>query len=295
MTQFDKHSTAEEVTEGVNLEGQIAVVSGVNSGIGHETARVLSLRGAKVFGTARTLEKAAESCREISDQAVPIACELTDLNSIASAVNTIKSQVHKIDMLVANAGIMAPAKLETVDGLEKQFATNHIGHFLFVTALQDLVVSARGRIMIVSSGLHRQAPVEGIQFDNLDGSKGYNKWWAYGQSKLANILFAKELARKLKDVGVAVNALHPGVIMTKLSRHMTAEDRSSMGGSVEFKTVPQGAATSCYLATNPGVQDVTGKYFADCREEEPSQLAQSASLAKQLWERSEQIVSAALS
>lgn len=295
MSKFNKRTTAEQVTDGIDLSGKVAVVTGVNSGIGNETARVLALRGARILGTARTLEKASEACNTFGNAATPVECELEDLSSIRSAIDTVGSSTDRIDILIANAGIMALPKLETVNGLEKQFATNHIGHFLLVTGLLALIKAAdSARIVIVSSAAHRQAPAGGIEFDNLDGGKGYSPWRAYGQSKLANVLFANELARQLKDDGVSVNSLHPGVIATNLGRYMNPLIGMAFGlfGFWTMKNVGQGAATSCYLAAHPDVKDVTGRYFSDCREANPLALARSEDLAKQLWDKSEQLVCA---
>ena len=247
MAKFNKRSSAEQVTDGIDLSGKVAVVTGINSGIGNETARVLALRGARVFGTARTLDKAKEACGTLSGDLVAIGCELTDPASVRAAVESINSNTESIEILVANAGVMALPKLELVNGLEKQFATNHMGHFALITGLLRKIEAAdSARIVIVSSAAHMQAPREGIEFDNLDGHKGYSGWKAYGQSKLANVLFANELARRLKETGVTVNSLHPGVIATNLGRHMNPLIGLAFGvfGFWMMKNVGQGAATS---------------------------------------------------
>ncbi|HIO76831.1 MAG TPA: SDR family oxidoreductase [Gammaproteobacteria bacterium] len=291
--QLTRRSSAEQVTKGIDLTGKMVLITGINSGIGHETARVLSLRGACVIGTARSLDKATQACSSFGSKAIPIACELTDLDSVRSALESIKSYTDQLDIIIANAGIMALPKLETANGLEKQFATNHIGHFLLLTELLAQVKAAQSaRIVIVSSSAHTGAPAGGIELDNLDGSRGYSAWRAYSQSKLANILFANELARRLKDDGVMVNSLHPGVIATNLGRHMNPLLGVAFGifGFWAMKNVGQGAATSCYLAVHPDVQGVTGKYFSDCKESKPLQLSQSEELAAKLWERSEELV-----
>ncbi len=185
--------TAEQVTEGVDLNGKTALVTGINSGIGAETMRVLALRGATVIGTARSEEKAAQACAACPGDTLPLACELTDLTSVRSCVAAIGTR--PLDIVIANAGIMAPPSLEQVRGIEKQFATNHLGHFLLITSLLDNVQAAQhARIAIVSSAAHLRAPKGGIEFDNLSGEKGYSSWQAYGQSKLANVLFANERA-----------------------------------------------------------------------------------------------------
>lgn len=297
MAKFNKRSSAEQVTDGIDLSGKVALVTGINSGIGKETARVLALRGARVFGTARTLDKAIDACRDLTGDLVAIECELTDPASVNAAVENIKSDVDSIDILIANAGVMALPKLEIVNGLEKQFATNHMGHFTLITGLLDQIKAAdSARVVIVSSAAHMQAPVQGIEFDNLDGQKGYSGWKAYGQSKLANILFANELARRLNDSGVTVNSLHPGVIATNLGRHMNPLIGLAFGlfGFWMMKNVGQGAATSCYLAVHPDLAGITGKYYSDLQQKEPHKLSQSEELADRLWKTSEALVAASL-
>lgn len=292
MAKFNKRSSAEQVTDGIDLSGKVALVTGINSGIGNETARVLALRGARVFGTARTLDKANEACSALTGDLVAIECELTDPASVRAAVESIRSKTDSIDILVANAGVMALPKLELANGLEKQFATNHMGHFTLITGLlSQLKAADSARVVIVSSAAHMQAPAEGIEFDNLDGHKSYSGWKAYGQSKLANVLFANELARRLKETGVTVNSLHPGLIATNLGRHMNPLIGLAFGlfGFLMMKNVGQGAATSCYLAVHPDLAGITGKYFSDCQETAPHKLSQSEELASRLWMKSEEL------
>ena len=170
----NKRSTAEAITEGIDLSGKTALVTGVNSGIGTETMRVLALRGARVLGTARTLDKAQAACADMPGEVVPLACELTDLDSVRGCIDDVHQLTGQLDILIANAGIMALPKLEQVRGLEKQFATNHVGHFLLVTGLMDLLANAdRARVVMVSSDGHRAAPKDGIEFDNLSGARNY--------------------------------------------------------------------------------------------------------------------------
>jgi WW domain-containing oxidoreductase len=297
MAKFNKRSSAEQVTDGIDLSGKVALVTGINSGIGNETARVLALRGARVFGTARTLDKANEACGALTGDLVAIECELTDPASVNAAVESIKSNTECIDILVANAGVMALPKLELVNGLEKQFATNHMGHFTLITGLLSQIKAAdSARVVIVSSAAHMQAPAEGIEFDNLDGHKSYSGWKAYGQSKLANVLFANELARRLKETGVTVNSLHPGLITTNLGRHMNPLIGLAFGlfGFWMMKNVGQGAATSCYLAVHPDLEGITGKYYSDCQQTAPHPLSQSEVLADDLWKKSEELLAAGL-
>jgi NAD(P)-dependent dehydrogenase (short-subunit alcohol dehydrogenase family) len=179
--QFNKRSTAEEVTAGIDLADKTAVVTGCNSGIGFETMRVLALRGAEVIGTARSLETARSACAKVRGKARPVACELTDFDSVAGCADEIATSAPPIDVLICNAGVMMLPKLEQVRGIEKQFVTNHIGHFLLVERLLERVKAApKGRIVLLSSEGHRFAPKEGIQFDNLSGEKSYRPMKAYG-------------------------------------------------------------------------------------------------------------------
>ncbi len=289
---FGYGSTAEEVTQGLSLEGKTYLVTGCNSGLGQEALRVLALRGARVVGTARTVEKAKEACDAVKGSTVPLACELSDPKSVRACVEEVKRQGLELDGLICNAGIMALPKLEKAFGYELQFFTNHIGHFILVTGLLEQLTDT-GRVVMLSSGAHSMAPKEGIQFDNLSGEKGYSGWRNYGQSKLANLLFAKELARRFAGTNKTANAVHPGVIRTKLGRHMNSVAGFFFGlfGPVWLKDVPQGAATEVFVATHPSVKDTSGKYFADCNVAPSRKDADDPELAKKLWEVSEKIVS----
>jgi len=292
MPKFGKTSTAEGVTEGVDLTGKLALVTGINSGIGFETMRTLAKRGAHVIGTARTLAKAEEAGRRVDGSVTPLACELESQVSIRACAAAVAAIGRPLDICIANAGIMALPKLEQVDGIEKQFATNHLGHFLLVRLLQSQIESApNARVVIVSSAAHVQAPSAGIEFDNLSGARGYRSWRAYGQSKLANILFAKSLALRLGE-GQSANALHPGVIGTNLGRHMNPLVTGLLGLAMRLfsKSIEQGAATSCYVAAHPDLAGTTGQYFSDCAVTEPSRQARDAQLAERLWDVSEKLV-----
>ena len=292
MARFGKASTAEQVTEGIDLRGKLALVTGVNSGIGFETMRVLAQRGAHVFGTARTLEKAREACGRVGSAATPLACELEDLASIRACAAELAQRGRPLDLLVANAGIMALPRLEQVRGIEKQFATNHLGHFLLTNLLLPLLEAApSSRVVVVSSAAHLQAPPGGIEFDNLSGARGYGGWRAYGQSKLANVLFAKSLAHRLGSERAAFS-LHPGVIATNLGRHMSPLLTFGMSLFMRpfSKTVAQGAATSCYVAARPEAARHSGAYFADCAVAKASPHASDDALAERLWSVSEELV-----
>jgi NAD(P)-dependent dehydrogenase (short-subunit alcohol dehydrogenase family) len=287
---FGYRSTAEEVTAGLGLRGRTMLLTGCNSGLGRETMRVLALRGVRVIGTGRTVDKAREAGAGLTDF-LPLGCELSDPTSVRACVDAVKRDGAKLDAVICNAGIMALPKLKQAHGYELQFFTNHIGHFMLVTGLLDRL-TPDGRVVVVSSDAHRAAPREGIELDNLSGERHYRAWKAYGQSKVANILFTKELARRLGSGGRTANALHPGVIATNLSRSMPAVARGALklAAPLFLKTAPQGAATECYLATNPALAGVTGEYFADCNLARPSAIASDAVLAARLWEESERIV-----
>ncbi len=289
MAEFGAASTAEEVSEGIDLSGKVYVLTGCNSGIGEETLRVLGLRGAEVIGLARTTDKAQAALDAHGVTGTAVACELSDPASVRAAVETVCGLGKRLAGIIANAGIMTLPEPRTTLGLDLQFLTNHIGHFILVTGLVDLLTDD-GRVVMVSSGAHFMAPEVGIDFDNLSGERDYQPWRAYGQSKLANLLMAKSLARQL-DGHKTANALHPGVIQTRLGRHLDDYDGLLDDiGREKLKTVGQGAATQVYLAVHPDVGDRTGLYFDSCQVREPSEQAQDEELADRLWAESEKIV-----
>ena len=288
---FGYGSTAEEVTLGVDLGGQTILLTGCNSGIGLETLRVLAKRGAHVIGCARTVEKARAACDEVDGETTPMACELSEPASVTACVDAVQQLGRPLSAIVCNAGIMALPKLELKHGYELQFFTNHVGHFLLVTSLLEQLADD-GRVVMVSSDAHKGAPSAGIQFDNLDGSRGYSPWANYGQSKLANLLFAKHLAKRFEGSGRTANSVHPGVIRTNLARNMNpiARVALSIGEPLVLKTIAEGASTQCYLAAHPDAAGVNGKYYADCNEAEPSRHGRDDALAAKLWDVSEKIV-----
>jgi WW domain-containing oxidoreductase len=288
---FGYGSTAEQVSENLSLVGKTILITGVNSGLGFEAMRVLAMRGAHVIGTARTEQKARDAANQVQGKVTGVACELADPKSVQSCVETVKRMNLKLDAIICNAGIMALPKLEKAFGYELQFFTNHIGHFILVTGLTDSLAET-GRVVMLSSDAHRAAPKGGIAFDNLSGEKSYGAWSAYGQSKMANILFAKELSRRFNGTKKTANALHPGVIKTNLARNMNplAGLAFQMIGPIFLKTIAQGAATEVYVAVNPGVAGVSGEYFSDSNVAKPRFEAEDAALATKLWSVSEEIV-----
>lgn len=298
LSPFDAESTAEEVTAGIDLTGKTVLVTGATSGLGLETMRVLALRGAHVIGTGRTLEKAKAACDSISGRTTPVALELERWDTIVSATDLIKTLGMPIDMLICNAGIMALPELEQVYGLEKHFVVNHLGHFLLVNRLLPQVQAAeQGRVVVVSSMGYQWAPADGIEFDNLSGERGYDPNKMYGQSKLANGLFSLELSRQLREAGSTAtsNAVHPGVILTNLGRHFDPWKRtvSKLIGWTFMKSIPEGAATTCYVATAPALASISGQYFENCNPvvPMPGKHMDDLVLAQKLWQTSTDLVS----
>ncbi|XP_010558313.1 PREDICTED: short-chain dehydrogenase TIC 32, chloroplastic [Tarenaya hassleriana] len=301
---FGSASTAEEVTQGIDASHLTAIITGGSGGIGLETARVLAKRGARVIIGARNMGAAEAAKTEIlkhnsSARVHVLKLDLSSLASITSFVRDFDSLSLPLHLLINNAGIMfCPFQLSQ-DGIELQFATNHIGHFLVTNLLMEKMKTTakesgiEGRIVNLSSIAHIYTYPDGICFDNINDISRYSDKRAYGQSKLANILHANELSRQLQEEGVniTVNSVHPGLILTNLFQHTAL-----LMWFLKFfsfflwKTVPQGAATTCYVALHPSLKGVTGKYFADCNEVTPSKLARDESLAHKLWDFSLKLV-----
>ncbi len=288
---FGYGSTAEQVTEGLDLDGKRILITGCNSGLGREAARVLAARGATILGAARTLQKAKDACTTFDGAAVPLACELSDPASVRGCVEAVKSLGEPIHAIIANAGIMALPKAEQRYGWERQLFTNHVGHFILITELLD-TLAEDGRVVMLSSAAHTQAPKVGIELDNLGGTQGYSPWKAYGQSKLANLLFARELATRFEGTGRVANAVHPGVIATNLGRHMNPAlvIAMSIANPLFMKNVGQGAATEVWAAVHPDAGKINGEYLADCNVKRSSRQGQDAELAARLWEVTERKV-----
>jgi NAD(P)-dependent dehydrogenase (short-subunit alcohol dehydrogenase family) len=292
---FDEDSTAEAVTEGIDLSGKIAVVTGCTSGIGFETMRVLALRGAWVIGTSRSLERADAACRKVRGKTTPLALELSDFDSVVKCAETIRALNSPIDMLVLNAGYRGGGNKRTLmNGIEKHFLINHLGHFVLVNRLLDRLYFAwQGRIVVVASRTsYRDAPEEGIRFDDLTLAGDYSDSLAYGHSKLANVLVSLELGRILKGTRITSNALHPGVIDTEIDRNLNRFMQFGFGVIVALrgKSVEAGAATSCFVATSPLLGSTSGRYFEDCNAiEVPDSHLQNMAMADRLWLASEEM------
>jgi WW domain-containing oxidoreductase len=282
-SEFGRRSTADQVLAGIDLTGKRLLVTGCNSGIGLEILNAFAANGATVIGVARTLEAASRACAAASPLCIPIGCDLANFNSIAAALAAVRGLKLPLDAIVANAGIANLAALETRHGVEMQFLTNHIGHFMLVNGLVDLVRDGSGRIVTVSdSASVRTAPKEGIMFDNLDGRRFYEPAAFYAQSKLANALYAKELSRRLGSRGIAVNSADPGAARTKLNPRFAAR--------LFAKTAARAAATPALLAASPQASGITGEYWRDCRISDGNALLMDAALAGRLWNVSQLIL-----
>lgn len=266
--RFGAETTAEEATDGLDLSGKTALVTGCNSGIGYETMRVLALRGAHVIGTGRNLEKASVACASVSGKTTPMVLELSDFQSAIECAARVTDMDQPLDILVLNAGINTFGELELVNGIERMFVVNFLGHFVLTNHLLPLVQAApAGRIVHVGSRSgYRQAPAVGIDFDNLRGEKAFDAGQAYGRSKLANALFSLELARRLEGTAATSNVIHPGLVQTNIGRTAPAPMRMAFEwfGGLIAKSPQQGAATQCYVATSPALEGISGAYFEDC-------------------------------
>jgi NAD(P)-dependent dehydrogenase (short-subunit alcohol dehydrogenase family) len=306
-SKFGAETTASEVAEGIDLRGKLALVTGGSSGLGRETARVLAERRAHVILTARDLPKGEAVAGEIrsstSNQGVEVEeLELGSLRNIRVFADRFLSRYSALHILVNNAGVMACPFTKTEDGLELQFGSNHLGHFLMTCLLAPaLLKGAPSRIVSVSSRGHRLSPVVfgDIQFER----RPYDKWQAYGQSKTANVLFAVALERRLGGRGSHANALHPGGIHTELGRHLTEEDLAFLQrrtAGMRYKSVEEGAATQVFAATAPELEGRGGLYLEDCHvaavNDAPDALsgvmpyALDPENAERLWEVSEKLV-----
>ncbi len=287
---FGAQSTAEEVSAGLDLSGKTALVTGCNSGLGFETMRVLALRGARVLGTGRTLEKAETACASVDGDTVPLALELSDFDSVLACAQTVQSEGTNLDMLICNAGINTFGNLELIGGIEKMFVVNFLGHFVLVNRLlPKLVERGHGRIVHVGSrSAYKGIPSEGIDFGNLRGEGDFNASEAYARSKLANALFSLELAQRLRGTGVTSNVIHPGLVKTNIARTAPTWLRTlfDLFGDVIAKNPEQGAATQVYAATNPALKDVSGAYFEDCNPVvvNGDNYVFDAAMAQRLWQ-----------
>jgi NAD(P)-dependent dehydrogenase (short-subunit alcohol dehydrogenase family) len=270
MSSFSFDSTTDDVLDGRDLTDVNVVITGTSAGLGVETARALAAHGATVVGVVRDVDKARANLDEVGATGVDLyQADLASLGSIRAFTDTFFADGHdRIDVLIANAGIMACPQGTTVDGFDLQFGTNHLGHFVLVNRLMPLLLTGSpARVVVLSSAGHRRSDV------NLDDPgferTPYDAWGAYGRAKTANVLFAVELDRRLRDRGVRAAAVHPGGIMTELGRHLTKETMDELIATqgerhFEWKTVPQGAATSVWVGFVAEPDQIGGRYCEDC-------------------------------
>jgi NAD(P)-dependent dehydrogenase (short-subunit alcohol dehydrogenase family) len=311
---FGAQSTTDEVLQGVTLAGKRILVTGVSAGLGVETARTLAAHGATVVGAARDLGKARDATAQVRADAANggsldlIELDLASLKSVRATADALVKQNKQLDVIIANAGVMATPKGKTADGFETQFGTNHLGHFVFVNRIASLLKSG-GRLVNLSSAGHRFADVD-LDDPNFERTP-YAEFVAYGRSKTANILFAVEFDRRHKAKGIRATAVHPGGIRTELGRHMSPEAMQQLLDNIkasqpagaptfEFKSIPQGAATSVWAAVVANADAVGGRYCEDCHVAELNTdpgiregvraYALDPDRAKALWAKSEDLV-----
>lgn len=318
-TVFGAQSTTDEVLAGVDLTGKRVLVTGTSAGLGVETARALVAHGAQVVGAVRDLEKGRAATQAVRDAAVAgggsfdlIALDLAAMDSVRAAADRLVAAGAGFDIVIANAGVMATPFEKTAEGFERQFGTNHLGHFVFVNRIASLLKPG-GRLVVLASSGHRFADVD--LDDPGFAHAEYEPFVAYGRSKTANILFAVEFDRRHKARGVRAAAVHPGGILTELARYMPEGSIEAMvaqlnadlaaegEGPFEFKSVPQGAATSVWAAAVAPAEEIGGRYCENCHvttkiteakisaiSEGVRPYALDAEHARALWARSEELV-----
>lgn len=315
-TQFGEKSTTEDVLAGIDLTGKRVLVTGVSAGLGVETARALVAHGAEVVGAARDVAKAERATADVRAAAEAgkgafsiVELDLASLASVRACADALNADGRPFDVIIANAGVMVPPFGHTADGFETQFGTNHLGHFVLINRIASLLKDG-GRLVNLSSAGHRYSDVD-LDDPNFEHTP-YEPWIGYGRSKTANILFAVEFDRRHRDRGVRATAVHPGGIQTELSRHMDEGQLAALVASInetaakagtpafEFKTIPQGAATSVWAAVVADPTEIGGKYCEDCHVAELQEgegirggvraYALDATHAKELWAKSEEMV-----
>jgi NAD(P)-dependent dehydrogenase (short-subunit alcohol dehydrogenase family) len=268
--------------------------------MGKATVAALADQGYCVVMLCRSKERGEAALQELLTKQERdirlMQCNLGSMEDIRRFATEFKEIYHKVDVLVNNAGVISVNRKITEDGLEEQFGVNHIGHFLLTLQLLDLMKEG-SRVVVVASGAHK---VGKINFENYNLENEFPLFYvikAYGQSKLANVLFTRELAKRVKDRGITVNCCHPGAVSTSMGVDRNTGFGKSITGILKpfFLTAEEGAKTAIYLATSPKVSDVTGKYFYRCEKAKTSKLAKSKKLARELFELSEKITGETLS
>ena len=274
------------------LTGRLALVTGANSGMGMATVEALSEAGATVVMLCRSEARGREALEKLTagkDREIQLMlCDLGDYESIRSFAAEFKKKFGKLDILVNNAGFISLDRQETREGVERQFGINHLGHFLLTTELLELMGEG-SRIVVVASGAHKAGK---IHFDDINLTRGYNVVKAYGQSKLANVLFTRELARRLKDRGITVNCCHPGAVATNMGVNRETGFGKTITGLLRpfFQTPAEGARTAVFLATDETVKEITGEYFYKCKIAKSSKRSHDMEAARRLWKLSERMV-----
>ena len=311
QTKYGRETTTDELLEGRDLSGQRILITGGSAGLGQETARALAAHGANVVIAVRDLAKGEQAAEPVRAGAAPnasvelIELDLASLASVRACADRLLAEGKPLNVLIANAGVMASPQGTTEDGFETQFGTNHLGHFVFVNRLVPLLIAgAPSRIVALSSLGHRMSDVD-LDDPGFERTP-YDPWLAYGRAKTANVLFAVGLDRRLRDRGVRACAVHPGGIQTELGRHMTPEtlqllmERYPRPDSFKFKSIPQGAATSVWAAVVADAAEIGGRYCEDCGVAEVTEdalvmsgvrpYALDPANAEALWSRSEELV-----
>ena len=274
------------------LKGKIAIVTGANSGMGLATVEALSDKGATVIMLCRSEERGRKAIAKLTETKERdldmILCDLGDYASIRNFAARVKEKYPRIDILVNNAGFISLDRQETKEGVERQFGINHLGHFLLTNQLLDMMRPG-SRIVNVASGAHK---VGKIHFDDINLKRHFNVITAYSQSKLANVLFTRELARRLKRRRITVNCCHPGAVATNIGIDRETGFGKTVTGLLKpfFLTPAEGARTAIYLAVSDEVRHITGGYFYRCRIAKSSKRSKSRKLAGRLFELSEKMV-----
>jgi NAD(P)-dependent dehydrogenase (short-subunit alcohol dehydrogenase family) len=301
MARFGRRSTAEQVAEGIDLMGKNALVTGANTGLGKETARVLALRGARVTMACRTREKAGVARTDIingsngkisPEQLDTLELDMNSLAKVRESAEEFIRRERPLHLLINNAGVMIPMERRTEDGFEAHLGINHLAHFLLTNLLlQPMRIANGARVIMVSSAAMAAASLTADLQDLNWTERKFSGMRSYGDSKLMNLMFAREFNRKYAGKKIVANALHPGVINTELARDQNLPMMALGIVALPFmKSIPQGAATSVYVATASKYQSCGGLYFKNCNESKPDhKLARSDELCSALWHRSEEL------
>ncbi|MDX2052597.1 MAG: SDR family oxidoreductase [Polyangiaceae bacterium] len=282
-----------------DIAGKSVLITGGNAGIGRETARALARRGARVYLTSRVFAEGERVARaieaECGGKVGVFVLDLASFASIRSMAAEFLERCPSLHVLINNAGAVLTERRETREGFEMTLGVNHLGHFLLTQLLLErLRASAPARIINVASDAHHRAP-GGLDFEDIQSRHRYNGWFAYCRSKLANIYFTRSLARKLEGTGVTVNALHPGFVSTKFGADGDTRGLIRLGIRLAQPfaiSVEKGAQTTIYCASEPRLRDISGAYFAKCREVAPSRAARDPLAADRLWSLSEHWIAA---